>query len=411
MSGIPAVDAYCAATAGCGGASAGAVDAAVDRRFNMRTSLPPNGKENGMSPLIRLSILLVMTLAPAVSALADPVYPPNPQYANFKLDPIYPYRGTYYDPTQSGTGIQVDVGASGNAFVTYYSYTATGQPDWYILQGTYQPSDEVTRWTTGVIGTLSGTFYQAFNGQCLGCPYTPTGGAALTNYNATLTWTNSREVKMTVGDQHWDFIAPNLDGKDDGDYLVGTWVIHVMQWYDNRFSIDYSLPAGKFLYDRYATFTIKPDPQGNNITISPKAAPGLTAFNPGVKVYVPACAEAHHAANEPPPLCGPAFLYSTLSTADPSLQNATFEFWYDPATRRFGADVVSTARQIGPINQHIDLYIEDPDLIIGRGITEGSSAFGTRNYENLFIDGQMNIELILQRMPDGYLGSNYTSGL
>lgn len=171
----------------------------------------------------RLALGIALLWVSAVQAQSS--YPYNPGFVDNSIGTIPPYRGTYYDPKQPGTGLQVDVGASGSAFVTYYSYDTNGNTAWYIVQATYQPSDEVTRWTTGVIGTLSGPFYQAKHGQCLGCPYTPTGGAEVSPFTANLVWVNSREVKMTVGPQQWDFIAPNLDGKTDGDYLAGSWVI------------------------------------------------------------------------------------------------------------------------------------------------------------------------------------------
>ncbi len=349
-----------------------------------------------MSPLIRLSILLVMTLAPAVSALADPVYPPNPQYANFKLDPIYPYRGTYYDPTQSGTGIQVDVGASGNAFVTYYSYTATGQPDWYILQGTYQPSDEVTRWTTGVIGTLSGTFYQAFNGQCLGCPYTPTGGAALTNYNATLTWTNSREVKMTVGDQHWDFIAPNLDGKDDGDYLVGTWAASIALAQD-----------GKYPHKWVTSGDIELAPAPYPVVVAPGSS-ALTNMPPGAKTYI----ITSQARNNPSSYN--TFLFGFLACMNRCIDHSYNDtpsqaiFWYDQPSNRFGIDSAhpqtdqqgqTTKYVIGPNNAHYDLHLVAPNHIVGRGVYEG-----TLYTDGNFIPGGSEFRISLVKLPAPAVG-------
>lgn len=135
----------------------------------------------------KFAIALMLILC---TAIAQPTFsasfPANPAYVDDMLGYILPYRGTYYDPQQPGTGIQIDVGADGNAFLTYYSYTQSGQPDWYILGGSYQPSDELTRWTTGVIGTMSGKFIQAFNGQCMGCPYKQNDPETETNYTANL---------------------------------------------------------------------------------------------------------------------------------------------------------------------------------------------------------------------------------
>src|SRR5947209_9729339 len=124
-----------------------------------------------MQPNLGLLVLLFVALA-TFNCEAQSVYPADPTLADNGLGTISPWRGTYYDPTQSGTGIQVDVGANGNAFVALYAYGTDGAPTFYAFQGKYMPNDEVTRWHTGVIGNMSGgTFYSAKGGQCVGCPY------------------------------------------------------------------------------------------------------------------------------------------------------------------------------------------------------------------------------------------------
>lgn len=330
---------------------------------------------------------------------AQSTYPPNTTVSysiNNSLDTIQPYRGTYYDPLQPGTGIQIDVGADGNAFLTYYSYTQAGQPDWYILGGTYQASDEVTRWTTGVIGTMSGKFIQAFNGQSLGCPYKQNDPEAETNYTANLLWVNSREVKMTIGDQHWDFIAPPFDGHADGDYLQGNWVLHMIWTY-------FRYPSyGSFTYD--AVMNVKVVPAGSKPTIASNAAANLTSYNPANDdVYAIYCNENFESQFS---LCRHQMGHAILNECGVSV-GASYALWYDRQTNRFGADIVA-GNKIGPINQHVDLYMESPDLFIGRGITEGTGNFGdlTQGYGHC-IDGSMNFEMILQRVPDAATGSTY----
>jgi hypothetical protein len=350
--------------------------------------------EMNLSMHFRWVLFLTLVLMCQLSAFAATVYPPDPAYVNNSLGAIYPYRGTYYDPAQAGTGIQVDVGANGNAFVTYYSYSATGQPDWYILQAVYQPSDEVTRWTTGVIGTMSGPLYQAFNGQCLGCPYTPTGGAVVSAFTPTLTWVNSREVKMTLGSQHWDFIAPNFEGKTDGDYLVGQWEIHIVQSFDGG-------PNSVFLHDGPATIAITPS--FGNLSIDSHAAPGLTGYAAGDQLYTWHCIEQWTDTTYTPPEteCAEAFNFLTFGSV------GQIQFWFDKTTHRLGADMAS-GDKIGPANMHLDLYIENPDLIIGRGIVEGTAQTGLAPGQyGLARDGAMNVEVILQRIPNNVFGDNY----
>ncbi|WP_395643895.1 hypothetical protein [Rudaea sp.] len=352
-----------------------------------------------------LAIVATLALYVGVSAVAygqAAPYPPNPAYINASLAPIFPYRGTYYDPKQPGTGLQVDVGATGNAFVTYYSYDANGNTAWYIVQAPYQPSDEATRWTTGVIGTLTGPFYQAKHGQCLGCPYTPTGGAEVSPFTANLVWVNSREVKMTVGPQQWDFIAPNLDGLTDGDYLTGSWVVAATSNYTG--------------YPKTATST-----SSGAINLVPNTTPVVLGEGADPAVAIPASAKTYVAVCGIPvpstvglPTVVPRnfnlFCDETIAgivgevdigSSDISMVGVVPLFWYDKATNRMGLEAAlrqivdgRSVLAIGPRNLHYDLYLEGPDSILGRGIVE--NPFYPNPYN---VDGMLNAGIVMTKVP------------
>ena len=347
---------------------------------------------------------------------ATAVYPPNPTYSNDQLDKIAPYRGNYRVTTTQATpagrfaapftpdmGIQVDMGAitktgGANTFVTIYS-SLRGISSWGVIQGTYQPANEVTRWTTGVIGTLSGPIYKTSSGICLKCAINDTGAPASATETATLTWINSRELVMTIGSEQWDFVAPNMDSGSDGDYLVGRWAIHIIQKFDGGAG-GAGVDAGTFLHDGPATIDIAPVP--GTLNVSSNSAPGLTNYKPGDQLYAWTCMEELSIVYPTPnPLCDESFGNINFGNV-----NNIVTFWFDKATNRLGADVV-IGGFIGPANNHIDLYVEGPDLIIGRGITEGTSTggYGLMNY-GLGRDGAMNIEIILQRLPPDTYGAN-----
>jgi hypothetical protein len=321
--------------------------------------------------------------------------------ADNTLGTIAPYRGTYYDPHQAGTGIQVDIGANGNAFVTYYSYTAAGQPDWYILQAVYQPSDEVTRWTTGVIGTMTGPFYQAFNGQCLGCPYTPTGGAVVSAFTPTLTWVNSREVKMTVGSQHWDFIAPNFDTGSDGDYLAGAWATTITFAY----AVDVTNDGLQRRNSYAAPLLLKP---ADFPVVVAAGSENETNFVASAKAFVPSCGLASTVGFGGPQQPGFDTLCKffmnlvpsgTTGSGDIFNTAARLIFWYDQASNQFGLDVailqntpVGTAYVIGPSGFHYTLYLEGPNSLIGRGMVEGPQ-------NNFLAPGQLGLAITMTKLP------------
>ena len=339
-------------------------------------------------------VLLAALMQPATAA----VYPPDPQYVA-PLAPIYPYRGTYYDPHQAGTGLQVDVGLNGHTFIAYYSYSLTGQPDWYLVAGDYQPSDEVTRWTTGVIGTVNGQFYQAFNGQCLGCDYKPTGGAVLAGVNPTLMWINSREVIMTANGQTWDFIAPNFEGRPDGDYLIGNWMIHIVQTLNLG-------QSNQMLHDGPALISIASAGTAS-IPIASTSVVGLTPYKPGDSIYTWTCIDTTYFDTQKSPTqteCDEAFSFISLGT------KGNLVFWFDPASDRLGADLVQNG-SIGPANVHLDLYVQGPNLITGRGIVEGTVQTGLNpGTYGLARNGSMNIEIIMQRIADSTVGYDDPDG-
>jgi len=366
-----------------------------------------------------LQTIFAALILAASAVHAQSVYPPNTSisyFINNNLDKIFPYRGAYYDASKPGTGILLDMGSDGTTFLTYYNYTQTGAPLWYYLYGKYQPSDEVTRWTTGVIGTLAGNFTSVTGGQCLGCAYTPTTETP-TNIGVNLVWVNSREVKMTIGSQSWDMVASPMDGKSDGDHLIGKWVMHSITTFSNlvfpaNVNGSYSTQSyGSFTFDGMSVVSISPDPQGKGITVAQSSAPGLTAFHPGVNTYSIACAEQagsgtctkHMTLN---PIGGiPGYFGSCLN------QPAQLELWFDPQTGRIGADLVnSTTNVIGPANLHVDVYMQSPDLFIGRGIVEGTGLGivqgGNYSLGSYCVDGAMNYELILQRLPDAAFGAD-----
>jgi hypothetical protein len=345
-------------------------------------------------------------LASATNAATVTPYPANPAYANNALGTITPYRGNYREkavvyPAILGrifvavkpiVALQVDIGLSGNAFVTVSSTHALGGTDRDVIQGIYQPADELTRWNIGVIGTLSGLIYPSANGLCLKCAIND-AGAPTTARAVTLTGTNSREVSLTMGTRTWHFVAPNRDSGSDGDYFVGRWAIHILQAYDP------GVPAA-FLHDGLAVIDIAATP--GNLVFSGDAAPGSTTYAPGDQLHTWTCEETasiHYP--DPNPLCDESFAPLTLSNP-----RSTLTFWYDKSTNKLAADLAFNG-VIHAANVHVDLYVDGPDLIIGRGIVEGIAKVGVDSAPyGVARDGSLNLQIILQRLPDDVFGAD-----
>jgi hypothetical protein len=79
----------------------------------------------------------------------------HPAPVSTKLGIIEPYKGVYYDPQQSGSGLEVDLGPNGRMFMTFETYDQAGSQVNLITQPTYMPSAETdlqssimdSRWT------------------------------------------------------------------------------------------------------------------------------------------------------------------------------------------------------------------------------------------------------------------------
>lgn len=139
------------------------------------------------------------------------------------VTPILPYRGMYYSPGHGGTGMTVDVDANGYVFAVFYTYTKSGKPYYYLMEGLFKPSAPQVVVDTGVLGTMDAPAYISENGECVGkgCTYrSPDRSDA--HLSAQLVWTAPRRLHLTLGDQSWD-IQGGQYTISDADMLEGTW--------------------------------------------------------------------------------------------------------------------------------------------------------------------------------------------
>ena len=353
-------------------------------------------------------ILIAFTFFLSLGGLAkaQSTYPANAYYADNALSTISPCRGVYYDGKTPGTAIRVDLGASGKAVITIYMFDASGAPIWYLTQGTYVPSDEVTRWTTGVVGTMTTTPSPLRTVvQCPNC--LPITGAMQGIGPVTLSWVNSREVKMTSNGTAWDLTAPNIDTGSDGDYLSGSWATTLIFAYvgANPFSVLHFHTAMS------APLTMVP--VAHPILIAPTTK-NITNYTPDAVAYITTCglATVSEAGAQLPQepgfdtLCKwyngylpPAVTGYRGVTINPS---QVMIFWYSKASNRFGVDVgvlqqvnrISTY-VIGPKGFHADLYLQGPNTLTGRGMIQGEQ----RDYDG-FVNGELGLAITMTKLPD-----------
>lgn len=145
-----------------------------------------------------------------------------------------PQPGAYFDPEHPGTGMFVDIRKDGAIFVHIGVYDELGKPTWYLIQDRFNPSFAYPLNTFGVpilesfyraptIGDVVAPIYRAEGGQCLGCSYTaPEIQVAEELGTATLSWSNTGNVRVFLLDRWIEMMRLPLDGTD-ADRIEGTW--------------------------------------------------------------------------------------------------------------------------------------------------------------------------------------------
>jgi hypothetical protein len=337
-----------------------------------------------MKRLLLLGLLLLSTLA-------------NAQYVSTRLGTIEPYRGMYYDRNQSGSGLSVDIGPGGMLFLQFATYDSAGSQVNYITQPNFVPTSEAQRAATGVIGTATDQMYAVTNGQCPGCPYTEPQ-IHLPNLTPTFTWTRPRHVDMTFqqnGQTYtYHFDAGNYEGKNDEEFLPGTFAISVV--YDSS-----AYPNGGGTHGMLATGLdlVKVVPASfSSVTAAPGADPSSVMLPPaGASLYVLQCGQVvgtpTNAATKPCQLLPNAFS-SAANDATGTLTQETL-LWFDPATGTAGMETVNTDGTVGLATVAGDLYITPGSLTAHLGV-EGSNPAGSTWYK----DGMIWLGVTLTRLPD-----------
>ena len=288
-----------------------------------------------------------------------------PAAVSTQLGVIWPYPGMYFDPNQAGSGLYVDYGPSGALFMTFETYDAAGNQVNLIAQPTYQPSSETDLIASGVIGKTSATFYQASNGQCPGCAYrapvlTPTSLAA------DFTWSDPRHVAMTFGAYTYHLQAANYEGKDDEEFVPGTYALGFV----NDDSVYPGAPKTNVLATELAIVRIAPAPFGaTQLVRDPASSADIQLPPAGAHLYTMECAGNQSGADDN--ACNSTLLIFTNAVPGSQRQSiprgtAKALVWFDPGSGGAGFDLYQTPAdgsiQIGPANLHGRVYITPGSL-------------------------------------------------
>jgi len=124
----------------------------------------------------------------------------------------FPETGSWYNPDQSGTGINLEIQ---NGFLTafYYGYTAEGLPEWQLINGPLVRSTQ-----EGLLWELDTTMLYIQGGNCIGCDYqppmSPSEGPAI-----KLEFLQRNYLSITIGNSPSQFYVPILYGSEGMKYF------------------------------------------------------------------------------------------------------------------------------------------------------------------------------------------------
>lgn len=117
----------------------------------------------------------------------------------------YPETGSWYNPDQSGSGLNLEI-QNGVLAGYYYGYDANGLPEWYLINGPLVRSEQA-----GLQWELETNLQLFQDGNCIGCDYMPPTGPAV-GATIKLEVQQRNYMRVTIGDNPSQFFVPIMYG-------------------------------------------------------------------------------------------------------------------------------------------------------------------------------------------------------
>lgn len=175
--------------------------------------------------------LLFILLLLGISALST-------AQLNVVTEPDFPERGWWWQPSQSGFGLNCDIqevnfSAEGNfVFCAIFTYDETGAPKWYTMSGPYIPNEDVFAWREdrGLMGTFTSPLYESTGGSCPSCTYQPPNTVESQLGSIEIAWKDPLNATMTIGGVSTDIVYQYYHAglqANNADFITdGAWNIH-----------------------------------------------------------------------------------------------------------------------------------------------------------------------------------------
>ena len=124
----------------------------------------------------------------------------------------FPETGAWYNPDQSGTGINLEM-QGGKLLGFYYGYDTEGRPEWQLFSGWLVRSEQ-----EGVQWELETQMEHFEDGNCIGCDYQPPA-APTEGPVVKLEFQQRNYLRFTIDDHPSQFYVPIIYGSIGHQYF------------------------------------------------------------------------------------------------------------------------------------------------------------------------------------------------
>ncbi|MGD9585011.1 MAG: hypothetical protein AB7V26_15265, partial [Lysobacterales bacterium] len=238
-----------------------------------RLANPTRGKE--MKRLMRWMLAAVLFSGVQGVALAS-FAPALPDY----LWPITPTTGMYFDETQAGTGLGVDlIPVNGQTFFfgAFYHYDPNGAPTWFTFQSFLEQRSMAAYRQDGIPAAVSGPWIASSGGQCFDCAYSAPNTVA-TPFARTINVVGARHLRMPASGNAPDLNLQRTDAVVVSGHLLGQAVLDSGTVFKvtARYRSLISNGPPQLFNNGWVRFRLRPASEVHNLFTGFTAEPGAT---------------------------------------------------------------------------------------------------------------------------------------
>lgn len=228
-----------------------------------------------MKRLMRWMLAAVLFSGVQGVALAS-FAPALPDY----LWPITPTTGMYFDETQAGTGLGVDlIPVNGQTFFfgAFYHYDPNGAPTWFTFQSFLEQRSMAAYRQDGIPAAVSGPWIASSGGQCFDCAYSAPNTVA-TPFARTINVVGARHLRMPASGNAPDLNLQRTDAVVVSGHLLGQAVLDSGTVFKvtARYRSLISNGPPQLFNNGWVRFRLRPASEVHNLFTGFTAEPGAT---------------------------------------------------------------------------------------------------------------------------------------